>query len=113
MRKDIAGLVCEYCKGTGSVGWVEQTGWEWSEAVECGHVYCSIGCREADNCDPVIKRDLERIRKGGKVNMLDRKGVQVIADTEGMYQLVTWLDVYRANYGAILSKIYYRVPSRK
>lgn len=35
--------------------------------------------------------DLMEIRNSGETNMIDRNRVQIIADREEMYELVTWI----------------------
>ena len=44
----------------------------------------------------------EQVRKNGAVNMMDRKGVQVVADSLGLFALVDFCDD-RYGYSAILT----------
>ncbi len=39
-----------------------------------------------------LKQDLEKIRQDGQANMLDRNGVQRVANEKEMYQLVTFIE---------------------
>lgn len=55
------------------------------------------------NREPVIVSKavfdgLEAIRKSGKVNMMEWRRVQAIADNKGYYDLVVWLQDHQAEY---------------
>ncbi len=53
-----------------------------------------------------VAQQLEAIRASGEINMLDRPGVQVIADRRGFWELVVWLEDHAAEYArAILHGI--------
>lgn len=46
----------------------------------------------------VIKEQIMAIRDSGKTNMLDTRTVQVIANREGFYELVIYLEEHRQEY---------------
>lgn len=48
--------------------------------------------------DPTIKEQLEIIRRSGETNMLDINRVQQIANREGFYELVIFIEEHRSEY---------------
>lgn len=48
--------------------------------------------------DPTIKEQLETIRRSGETNMLDINMVQQIANREGFYELVIFIEEHRSEY---------------
>ena len=53
-----------------------------------------------------ILEQLGQVREDGRTNMLDRKGVQVIADDIECHELVVWLeDVTPFDYMEALNKM--------
>lgn len=45
-----------------------------------------------------VYEGLERVRRGGRTNMLDREAVQFYANENGDYATVLWLDDHRDLY---------------
>ena len=45
-----------------------------------------------------IKEQIESIRKSGETNMLDTRMVQRIANREGFYELVVYLEEHKKEY---------------
>jgi len=45
-----------------------------------------------------VHQQLEAIRQSGEINMLDRNGVQFIANREEYYELVVWIEDNRDAY---------------
>lgn len=45
-----------------------------------------------------IKEQIEAIRKSGETNMLDTRMVQWIANREGFYELVVYLEEHKKGY---------------
>lgn len=48
--------------------------------------------------DVVVKEQILAVRDTGEVNMLDTRGVQCIANREGFYRLVIYLEEHRNEY---------------
>jgi hypothetical protein len=46
-----------------------------------------------------VLADLDQIRTSGEINMMDRNGVQMIANEESMYELVIWIQENPKLYG--------------
>lgn len=53
---------------------------------------------------------LEAIRKSGQVNMLDRLGVQWVANQLGYYATFIWLDIHHKEYAEGVSRGFKPVP---
>lgn len=45
-----------------------------------------------------IKEQIEAIRKSGETNMLDTRMVQWVANREGFYELVVYLEKHKKGY---------------
>lgn len=45
-----------------------------------------------------IKAQILKVKELGEVNMFDTKGVQYIANREGFYELVVYLEEHRKEY---------------
>ena len=45
-----------------------------------------------------IKEQIEAIRKSGETNMLDTRMVQWVANREGFYELVVYLEEHKKGY---------------
>lgn len=54
--------------------------------------------QEGDLMDKTIREQLETIRRSGETNMLDVNRVQQIADREGFYELVIFIEEHRSEY---------------
>ncbi len=50
----------------------------------------------------VVAEQLERIRQSGETNMLARNVVQVIADQEGFWELVLWIEAHPGDYARLI-----------
>lgn len=48
--------------------------------------------------EPKIKEQILAVRDTGTVNMFDVRGVQYIANQEGFYELVIYLEEHRKEY---------------
>jgi len=49
-----------------------------------------------------VTEQLEEVRQDGRCNMLDRIGVQFIADDLGHYELVVWIEDHQREYGRMI-----------
>lgn len=49
-----------------------------------------------------VAEQLEEVRQDGRVNMLDRHGVQVVADGLGLFELVRWIEDHQREYGRLI-----------
>ena len=52
--------------------------------------------------EATIKEQILAIRNTGEVNMFDIRGVQCIANREGFYELVTYLEGHRSEYARFI-----------
>ena len=48
--------------------------------------------------DARVKKQILAIRDSGETNMLDTRTVQYIANREGLYELVLFIEEYRKEY---------------
>ena len=49
-----------------------------------------------------VSEQLEEVRLDGRVNMLDRIGVQAVADDLGHCELVVWVEDHKREYGRMI-----------
>lgn len=58
-----------------------------------------------DTITPGLIEDINEIRLSGEVNMLDRDGVQVIANDMEYFDLVVWIQDNQNDYMTLLRSI--------
>ncbi len=58
-----------------------------------------------DAITPSLIEDITEVRNGGEVNMMDRKGVQTVANDMEFFDLVVWIEDNKQDYMKLLKAI--------